>query len=441
LAKDTYNNVPTSEDPIFQKLSGQAVGREFLKREEKSFHTLVVLFADLVRDDVARELQRQPLEEVSKGFVDAAHVLLGHKPSADNTELRAASEFVQSQIAEELGKGIAAPDAEEIQDHVYELSQCLLGNWFAILQKANRLRMPSMHSLRLNANALPLNVFASSLLFQGLELYVLSNDLVEARFKAFLEKISQASFFQSVTAFLRRSTFKAIELAPDLVLVSGGKDVWYLTSSPQEAEALSQQLEPPRATPEPDWGAFNPQWATAGVAACRPMEKAHWDNAMVLEAIDLTVDDVILEYQQGAQILQAGGTPILAHEMVFIALEGLKPSAVSSSAADSIVQSRVGNICRVLEAHAPRTGAPVLEMCQVVVGAASKAVGAAVQLHASKQGFRKAARPRIRYGEPPMNLPPEAKRVVKVAREAVLEMLQEPEVKSSIASMALMRTP
>lgn len=40
-----------------------------------------------------------------------------------------------------------------------------------------------------------------------------------------------------------------------------------------------------------------------------------------------------------------------------------------------------------------------------------------------------------------MNLPPEAKRVVKVAREAVLEMLQEPEVKSSIASMALMRTP
>jgi hypothetical protein len=448
-----------SDDPIFQKLSRESVDDEVLRQEEDRFEELVVTFSDLIRADVERAATEAPAEEVSAELLAAATALLGKAPPSPTepaTE-ESASEQIRREIAEEIRKDIGKPDAEELEETVRDLSQGLISNWLAVLQKANRLRESSSPAPQLSADALPVNGFARGLLFQGLELHALTNELLETRFRAFLQKLREPSLLglgaRALKSLFGRRDFRAVNLAPDLALVSGDQDVWYLASGMGEATRLVEKLkaeQPERdQEPVPD---FSTEWALSAVQACtRITREASWDQVMVLEVIDKAAHDAVSDFHRritsgSHQHVVVGGKgvgfgrsdvrmagisviPDFSEEVVAMITGSLDPApnqtTPSPAQAWEKMQSGIARMCTILD-EPQYDEAPTLEACQVIVGTAARAVVMAAAMRAGTA----VSRPHVRYTSV------KTAAVENMARQMATVVLSTPQAQSSIAALA-----
>jgi hypothetical protein len=436
--RDSFSNVPLSEDPIFLELQKHAAGDEALEREEERFAELVANFASLIRDDVRRELKSRPADEFSQKYVAAAQALLAYDDSGGDSgsteEERKAARLVREAIAAELQKGVLPPDEEDTEDHVQVLAQLLLSNWFFLLQQANRLRLGSAPQ-PLNMQALPRNLFASSMLYGGTESYALTSNVLEGHFKNFLARIRANLLADAVGKVLGKASAKVIELAPDLVLVASGDSEWHLVASIREAEAFVETLDRRTGPARPPVGEMpSADWVIAGLSAFDWGREPEWSAA----TLRLAINAAMLETIQGANSGMGADAPAAAHygraidavseEMAQITKMELdyviEPNPVSSAALYDSINATIARMCAKLEAI-EGFNAPVLETCQVFLGAATGVAAAAVSAQP--------ARPEAIIAVGRANVPAEAKIVVTVATHAAQRVLAMPKIRTSAA--------
>jgi|RhiMetdeSRZDD1v2_1073273.scaffolds.fasta_scaffold27349_5 hypothetical protein len=441
-----------ASDEILERLSKQAVEEKFIRREEELFRSHVTKFASLLENDVARAL-KTPAEDVSKEFVDVAQALL--RQIADEGSIpgqkidKALNEdgivqMVTKEIAEELSKGFVPPDQQEISSHAHELAQCVLSNWFALLQKAKDLRTTQTHPIYLNSDAMPLNAFATGLLFDGVEAFALKLETVEERFEQFLMSLAEGSWFeqqfQQAIAFVsRRPRYRVVELAPDLVLVTCTKERWFLAESVNEAKNFIQKLAPiHELMPVFELGQFNPEWVMSGVCALEwPGSKSRWTHQSLKGVIEMAANNAIhsrAENSQGAffniddmdkqyQVLLKQVTE-LTNKTIRESLD-IGHNSPSAEIFRGIRES-VSDIRKTLEENPILPNESTMEICQAVIASATFAVAKCAHAELGKEEEIEELQEHFLVNQP------DAKVVLDIATRTTTDILKSPEIQTSL---------
>ncbi|MCI0627699.1 MAG: hypothetical protein L0387_39620 [Acidobacteria bacterium] len=206
-----------------ERLRKRAPAPDYLRRKRELYSKQVSDFASLLKPEVRRELEQEPSSEIAKEWLDQAkqalkfiapelpHDLLQSKELWDATEL------VRKGLSEQFLQEAIKPSTNEIDSHAHELAQCVLANWFSILEHTKQDNPGKV--LSLTANAMPVGVDLSAT-FEGVQAFVVPVKAVASKFMEYLESLREAG--------------TVVELAPALYLAQK-RGKMHLAGSEEEA--------------------------------------------------------------------------------------------------------------------------------------------------------------------------------------------------------------
>ena len=199
---------PTSVDAELARLRTQQPAGDYLVRKGAIFDRQVAEFASVLKPEVQAALKAESCSEVAAEWIAEARrglaTLVPELP--DGLELREdfkqAAQQLQADLRRNLETSVLEPGEEEIEEHAHELAQCVLGNWFAILEHAKQ-DHPG-RALSLDFCGLPTTVERQSV-YEGIEAFVVPRPDVTSKFEGYVRGLDREG--------------QAVELAPDLYLV------------------------------------------------------------------------------------------------------------------------------------------------------------------------------------------------------------------------------
>lgn len=251
----------TIEDEL-ARLKEHAPEPDYLTRKNKLYNAQVTEFASMLKPAVKIALEKEASSSIADTWLDNAQqvlkTILPELPKGIELrqEFKDAAARVRRELNEQFLKEALKPSEKEIGNHTRELAQCVLANWFSILEQAKYDNVGETQVL--NDNAMPRGVDHEAL-YEGVEAFVLPVSTVASKFMNYLDSLKQKG--------------SVVELAPALYLVHKGEQN-YLASSKDAgqnlAAAQSQLIDKQILTEAP---ASREAWHTSKSQIAKLMDK------------------------------------------------------------------------------------------------------------------------------------------------------------------------
>jgi hypothetical protein len=231
----------TSEAAEYELLMRQTVSPEFKSLKASLFAQFVAVFSDQLRRVVKASLESESTSEIANEWIaeatSALHFVLPELPAdlENRAEFQRAAELTRKNLTEHFCRDVLIPSAEEIQRESTELAQCILANWFTLLEhaKADVAEIPdaTINVMRLTVNAIPATRESDDL-FQGAEAFAVSRDEISALFRDF------------IASQVARDAF--VQLAPELYLARRNDESLFMARTEEAARNLVHAPRPQR---------------------------------------------------------------------------------------------------------------------------------------------------------------------------------------------------
>ena len=183
------------EDP-FEGSHGRpfTVTEEDLAREQALFDAQVNLLGGLLKPLVADALRAEVAQVAADEWIEQASTALSvalsedERPS-DDERLRNAQRELKERLKKELSTDLV-PDRSEIETHTCELAQCVLSNWFSLLQDAldSQVQTTDGARVRLDAKGLP-DAASEQVLLEGTLAFALDPEVVLKTFLTYYRSL------------------------------------------------------------------------------------------------------------------------------------------------------------------------------------------------------------------------------------------------------------
>jgi hypothetical protein len=219
----------TTESAEYQRLASLAISPEDKALKRTLFATFVDDFAAQLLPDVKGALESEASSDIADEWIrEATSALKTLAPElpADldqRVEFQRAVERTQKELTAEFCKDVLKPSDAEIQRESVELAQCILANWFALLEHAME-EAPS-DALPLTANGIPENRSLDDL-YLGVEAFAVSREKLASLFDEFLTS--------------RFAVGEPRTLAPQLFLARRAERKFFISSTDEMARSLAR---------------------------------------------------------------------------------------------------------------------------------------------------------------------------------------------------------
>jgi hypothetical protein len=197
----------TTEADVLQHLSSQAISPADMAVKTGLFVGFVHDFATRILVPVRSGLEAESTSTIADEWIQEATSALrtlGPDSSGDfeqDPDFQQAAQRIRQELDEQLCREMLRPSEEDIRRESQELSQCLMGNWFSLIEHAKQDQQPK--SVHLDTHGVPANYSLDDLL-RGIEAFPVARVELVAKFHEFLD----ACFADG----------QAKQLAPDLFL-------------------------------------------------------------------------------------------------------------------------------------------------------------------------------------------------------------------------------
>jgi hypothetical protein len=221
---------PTTEADILRHLSSQAISPEDQALKSKLFHEFVDDFAVRALAVIRSGLESESTSAIADEWIEEATIAirtLAPDSSGDlerDPDFVRAAEWMRKELNEQLCRDMLKPSEEEIRRESVELAQCLMANWFSLLERAKR--NEASNQVHLEASGVP-KEYSTSDLLKGVEAFPVARDEVMDKFLEFLH----ARFSEGKTA----------QVAPGLFLTRQFDDTYEVTAVNTLSEAAPEE--------------------------------------------------------------------------------------------------------------------------------------------------------------------------------------------------------
>jgi hypothetical protein len=233
----------TSLAKELERLRARAAPPDYLGKKRDLFLNQAGELARLLRPSVERHLSDEAAGDVADEWLQMAKGVLASlagesgAPLRDRPRFDAAAALVRKELNDEFLRKALRPSAEEIESHTAELAQCVLGNWFSLLEHAKQDAGKAVALTPVGApQAAPIGA-----LWEGIDAFAVPQGEVADAFKRFFD----ASVAKGVQ-----------EIAPSLYLASRGADSFVAGSLEEANRIAAPPPQPQRPRPKPlgvDW--------------------------------------------------------------------------------------------------------------------------------------------------------------------------------------------
>lgn len=209
------------------RLKERAPSPNYLSRKRELYNKQVGDFASRLEPDVKKALDQEASSDIAEEWLDEATQMLKSiipelPPGLEQRqEFKDAAARVRKGLTEQFLKDALKPSADEIGSHTRELAQCVLANWFSILEHAKHDHTGETQEL--SANAMPKGVDHKAV-YEGVKAFAVPVEIVASKFTNYVDSLVQKG--------------PVVELAPDLYLVQKGQQK-YLANSEKVALDLA----------------------------------------------------------------------------------------------------------------------------------------------------------------------------------------------------------
>lgn len=223
----------TTIEEELKRLKKHAPRPDYLARKRELYSAQVTEFASMLKSAVKKALEQEASSDIANTWLDEAtqalKAILPELPEGLelSQEFKDAAARVQQGLNKQFLKDALKPSEEEINDHTRELAQCVLANWFSILEQAKHDNGTETQAL--SGNAMPIGVDDKAL-YEGVEAFVLPVNIVASEFTNYLDSLKQKG--------------PVVELAPALYLVHKGKQNYLASSEKVSQNLITVQSQP-----------------------------------------------------------------------------------------------------------------------------------------------------------------------------------------------------
>jgi hypothetical protein len=221
---------PITEADILRHLSSQAMSPEDQALKSKLFREFVDDFAARTIVFVRSGLKSESTSAIADEWIEEATSAirtLAPESSSDlerDPDFSRASEWMRTELNEQLCREMLKPSEEDIRRESVELSQCLMANWFSLLEHSKQ--DEASKPVHLDASGVP-KEYSTSDLLRGVEAFPVGRDDVLDKFHEFL----RARFLDGKTA----------QLAPSLFLTRQIDGTYEVTAVDTNSEAALEE--------------------------------------------------------------------------------------------------------------------------------------------------------------------------------------------------------
>jgi hypothetical protein len=219
-----------TESDILKHLSSQAVSPEDQALKSKLFREFVDDFAARALVAIRSGLQSESTSAIADEWIEeATNVIrtLGPDASGDlerDPDFMRAAEWMRKELNEQLCKDMLKPSEVEIRHESVELAQCLMANWFSLLEHAKQAE--ASNQVHLEASGIPKRNSTSDLL-KGVEAFPVAREEIMNKFHEFLHA--------------RFSDGKTAQLAPGLFLTRQSDGEYEVSAANPLLETASEE--------------------------------------------------------------------------------------------------------------------------------------------------------------------------------------------------------
>jgi hypothetical protein len=219
-----------TESDILKHLSSQAISPEDQALKSNLFRDFVDDFAARALPVVRSALDSESTSAIADEWIEEATSVirtLGPEASGDferDPDFVRAAKWMHEELNEQLCKEMLKPSEEEIRRESVELAQCLLANWFSLLEHAKRAEASSQ--LHLDASCIPKKYSARDLL-KGVEAFPVPREEVMNIFHEFLHE--------------RFSDGETAQLAPGLFLTRQSDGEYEISAAKPLLEVVPEE--------------------------------------------------------------------------------------------------------------------------------------------------------------------------------------------------------
>jgi hypothetical protein len=229
----------TTESAEYRRLASLAILSDDKILKRTLFAIFVDDFVTQLLPDVKSALESEASSAIADEWIreatDAIKTLVPELPADldQQSEFQCAVDRTREELTAAFCKDVLKPSNEEIRRECIELAQCVLANWFALLEHAVE-DASSEEALPLNANGIP-ETRSLDDLYGGVEAFAVSRDKLSTLFDTFLTS--------------RLAVGEIRPLAPQLILARRSEREFFICDTEEKARKVALAPAPPAPTP------------------------------------------------------------------------------------------------------------------------------------------------------------------------------------------------